>query len=413
MAHVRSSNLESRTARLKLAVRKKPYKVRIARGIKLLYRRNEGVGTWTIEASDGHGKSWTRKFADADDHDQADGNSILNFWAAQDKAKALARGKSTEGEGAPVTVSQALDDYETELKNDGADPSNAKRVRRHLSSVLAGKCVALLTPRELRAFRDDLSQKGLAAGGVNRTMKGLRAALNAAASADPRIANNAAWRVGLKSLPVGDTARRIVLPDADVGRIVTAAYEVERAFGLYVEVPAVTGARPSQAARLTVADLQADRPDARLMVPTSKKGGRRAAGKKIAAKPVPIPAGLAALLQEESKGRLADAPLLVRSDGGTWDGSEHQRQLFRQTVTRAELDPDTITPYALRHSSVVRMLLRNAPVRVVAALHDTSIAMIEKHYSAYISDFADSIARGAMLDLSAPAPDNVVPFGKG
>jgi integrase len=412
VAHVRSS-LETPTARCKLAIRKKPYKVRIARGIKLLYRRNEGVGTWSVEASDGHGKSWTRKFADTNDHDEADGSSILDFWSAQDKAKALARGKTSEGEGAPVTVSQAVDDYETELKNHGADPANAKRVRSHLSATLAGKCVALLSVRDLRAFRDGLTGKGLAPGGVNRTMKPLSAALNAAAAADPRITNNAAWRIGLAGLPVGDTARRIVLPDVDVGRIVTAAYEIDRPFGVYVEVSAVTGPRPSQAARLTVADLQADRADPRLMMPTSRKGGRRAAGKKIPHKPVPIPAGLAALLLDASKGRPADAPLLVRGDGAAWDGAEHQRLLFRQAVTRAGLDPDTITPYALRHSSIVRMLLRNAPVRVVASLHDTSVAMIEKHYSAFISDFADSIARGAMLDLSAPAPDNVVPFSKG
>ena len=90
MAHVRSSNFETPTARLKLAVRKKPYKLRIARAIKLLYRRNEGVGTWSVEASDGHGRSWTRKFADADDHDKADDNSILTFWSAQDKCKSLA-----------------------------------------------------------------------------------------------------------------------------------------------------------------------------------------------------------------------------------------------------------------------------------------------------------------------------------
>jgi hypothetical protein len=84
VAHVRSSSFETPTARLKLAVRKKPYRLRIARGIKLLYRRNEGVGTWSVEASDGHGRSWTRKFADADDHDKADESSILNFWSAQD-----------------------------------------------------------------------------------------------------------------------------------------------------------------------------------------------------------------------------------------------------------------------------------------------------------------------------------------
>ena len=42
--------------------------------------------------------------------------------------------------------------------------------------------------------------------------------------------------------------------------------------------------------------------------------------------------------------------------------------------------------YALRHSSIVRMLLRNVPIRLVASLHNTSVAMIEKHYSKYITE---------------------------
>jgi hypothetical protein len=41
---IRSPDLETRTARLKLAVRKKPYTVRIAPGIRLAYRRNQGSG---------------------------------------------------------------------------------------------------------------------------------------------------------------------------------------------------------------------------------------------------------------------------------------------------------------------------------------------------------------------------------
>ena len=41
MARVRSSKLENRSARLRLARRKKPYAVPILRGVSLLYRRNK------------------------------------------------------------------------------------------------------------------------------------------------------------------------------------------------------------------------------------------------------------------------------------------------------------------------------------------------------------------------------------
>ena len=63
---VRHSSLETRTARLKLAVRRKPYSgPSLARGVALLYRRNKTNGSWVLKASDGHGKYWTKAIAEA------------------------------------------------------------------------------------------------------------------------------------------------------------------------------------------------------------------------------------------------------------------------------------------------------------------------------------------------------------
>ena len=47
MPKPRASRLETPTARRKLAVRKKPYYVRLSPGIHLGYRRNVAAGTWT------------------------------------------------------------------------------------------------------------------------------------------------------------------------------------------------------------------------------------------------------------------------------------------------------------------------------------------------------------------------------
>jgi len=76
-------------------------------------------------------------------------------------------------------------------------------------------------------------------------------------------------------------------------------------------------------------------------------------------------------------------------------------------VLRSALDPSEVTIYALRHSSIVRYLLANVPVRVVATKHDTSIPMIERNYSKYIADHADVLSRRAMLDPGAPSGYNV------
>jgi hypothetical protein len=80
-----------------------------------------------------------------------------------------------------------------------------------------------------------------------------------------------------------------------------------------------------------------------------------------------------------------------------------------KVVTAIGLDPAVVTMYALRHSSIVRMLKKNIPIRLVASLHNTSVAMIEKHYSKFITEHAiDDIARAGLLSEPAPAGDNVV-----
>jgi hypothetical protein len=94
--HVRH-RFESRTARLKLAVRKKPYAgPSLASGVTLLYRRNRGNGTFIVKALGTNGKYWTRRVADADDFAEANGDAALTFFAASDRARELARGDADD-----------------------------------------------------------------------------------------------------------------------------------------------------------------------------------------------------------------------------------------------------------------------------------------------------------------------------
>ena len=165
----------------------------------------------------------------------------------------------------------------------------------------------------------------------------------------------------------------------------------------------MSGARLGQLARLVVADLQADNGAPRLLMPTSKKGRGRKSGKR----PVPITPALAAKLKSN---RPADAPLLLRADGTPWqstDAGDHSK-LFIKAAEQAGV-PD-VSAYALRHSSIIRSLLAGVPVRVVAAMHDTSVVMIEKTYSAHISDFADSVARKGLLESPTASKRKVVPI---
>ena len=296
-----------------------------------------------------------------------------------------------------MTVADAVATYKRDLTSRGGHLGNATRVEKHLTGALAGKPVGMLTARDLKMWRDGLIDK-MEASSVNRTRTGLRAALELAATLDHRITNRHVFRLGLRGLPGSNKARRIVLPDADVLSIVRAAQEIDGRFGLLVETLAVTGARLSQAARLTCGDLQADRPDPRLMMPSSFKGAQ----KTITHRPVPITPALAAALKKATSDRPGEASLLLKRDGSAWQAtntSDH-RDLFRRAVERAGLNPDQITSYALRHSSIVRALLGGVPVAVVAQQHDTSVREIEAHYGKFILDFSDAISRRVLLDTA-------------
>ena len=182
------------------------------------------------------------------------------------------------------------------------------------------------------------------------------AALTLAAQHDKRIKNGAEWEIGLAVLPDAQEARNAIISDEKVREFVAIAYGLDHQFGLLTDTLAITGARPSQAVRLRVEDLHDHPVRPKLMMPKSGKGGGRfRAEKKIERYSVPITVQLAAKLKEAAKGRADDAPLLMQSDGRPWHkypGQSYHRQMDK-VVTAIGLDPEEVTMYALRHSSIV------------------------------------------------------------
>jgi integrase len=402
------ANIETRTSRSKLPPSVKPYFRQIEPKLHLGYRRlTSGPGTWVVRRYKGDGayslenlRTVDNGLSVADDYSSPDGHIVLSFQQAQNRAREAARiGQIGEGAGKLITVAKAVDRYEAALKDRRADVSNAARIRFHLPEVLAGKIVASLAQHDFNAWRDALKKAKLLPASRNRVNTALKAALNLAADEDERITNRV-WLRRLKSIPDATEARNVILQDKAVLAIVAAAYEaVGEAFGLFVEVAAVTGARPIQLWRLTVGDLKFDPP--RLMMPASKKGKGT---KKIPFQPVPIPDDLAQKLRRAAGNRAVSAILLLKPSGEPWSRSDHTR-LFERAVKLAALDTsERVTIYALRHSAIVRELLGGVPPRVIAVAHDTSVGQIEKHYSAHIADHADAITRRVMLDTRRLSP---------
>src|SRR5215813_3755021 len=121
---VRSKDLETRSARLRLPNRKKPYYVKIMRGAEVGYRRNKTAGPFNWRDTR-NGVDLTDRLGLADDYDEADGRSILTFWQACDLARERARiGRPTND----LSIKARVEHYKRDLETRGQDTRNASRV---------------------------------------------------------------------------------------------------------------------------------------------------------------------------------------------------------------------------------------------------------------------------------------------
>ena len=207
------------------------------------------------------------------------------------------------------------------------------------------------------------------------------------------------WRDGLKALPDATEANNVVIEDEATAQAwVAASYAHDHQLGLLTHVLGETGARPSQAVRLRVRDLIVTDPKApRLMMPKCGKGGTRHPGqRKVERYAVSISPELAKLLKAAAKGRPSNAALLLRKNGKPWsenDPANDYRRDVRSVVENIGLDPDVYGLYAFRHTLDHADAAHGHPHRNCRQGHDTSEAMIRKHYAASILDYTDEITR--------------------
>lgn len=442
----RTVALDTVVKRAKLAPGRNPHWVPVAGargGLSLGYRRtSEGPGTWIVRLI-ADKRRFEERIGPADD--RGAGSDALGYPQAiaaalawgQRKVAAIESANEAGGVRAEPTVRQAVESYiEARARRSGRGQADAaSRMRVHVLSDhdFAETRLSKLTPEVLSAWVSGLQRKSrpkarrtadkaaaptrpLAPSTVNRTLNDLRAALNKAAEVHGRKLPADLVRtikVGTRAMPDATEARRQILGEADVKRIVEAAIAVDDAgdFGRLVAVLAGTGARFSQVAALRVADVQTTA--RRVMMPAAHKGR---ANKARPSRAVPVGEDVLALLRPALAGRPGHAPLLERwrhrqtgpvawerLGRGPWTSASEMTRAWRTVLSVTGLPAD-IVPYALRHTSIVRQLRHGTPIRIVAAMHDTSVAMIEKHYSAYIMDGSEEIVRAALAPVVPTQP---------
>ncbi|MFZ2160463.1 MAG: integrase [Bradyrhizobium sp.] len=428
--------------RAKLPARKNPYWHGVSGGrggVSLGYRKGAAGGVWVVKIVIDGQRTEERLGAAADEETPPAGSlsfpaavSAALDWSKQQIAIVEASAEATRDAAMP-TVRSVVEAYAAQRKKAaGGRQTSVAALLAHIpvDGKFAKIRFAKLTEKAIEEWLAQLQRrpkrKGkrkskstgvdlrpLAPSSRNRLLGDLRAAYNAAAGRYRREIPghiHAEIKAGTRNEPVDSEARKQLLTETQVRVIVGAAFEVDEDFGYVVFIAAITGARYSQIVRLTVADIQIGKN--RIMVPSSRKGRKRKPHPPAA---VPVHADAIVRLKALVIGRAGTERLLTRwvhkrvakparwakDKRRPWGPAFEVTKPWAKTIELAGVPDDTIM-YALRHTSIVRGLIAGLPVRLVAALHDTSVAMIEKHYSAFITDMSDELARPHAITFTTP-----------
>jgi integrase len=409
---VRDSALETRTARHRLKLRKKPYFRLIEPGLHLGYRKLvNGPGTWLVRRYLSDGKYALKNLTTADDHlviaddySEPDGKVVLSFGQAQERAKAQRRKSEKD---TPYTVAQAMDDYVAFLEEHRKTADDASyRDNAFIRPVFGTVEVSKLTTNKIRSWLSDLAKqpprlrtrngedqkfkkigqdneaKRRRQSSANRTFTVLKAALNHAWR-EGKVESDAEWR-RVKPFHSVDKARVSYLSVPECKRLLNAC---PADFRKIVQAALQTGARYGQLAELTAADFDQESNTVRLR--TRKGRGEERVYRAVLTKE-------GASFFEEICAGIARAEILLRKTNGEPWGKSHQKRLMAEACRQAKISP-AVGFHQLRHTWASHAVMNGVPLLVVAGnLGHTDTRMVEKHYGHLAPSYvADAIRKGA------------------
>ncbi len=422
MAQAKRDPLESRSNRLKLQPQKQPYWTKLVEGRIIGYYRpqSKSAGSWVAkfrDAETGARKQATLGFAD--DFTEADGDKILTWAQASEKARewfdvasheaVLLAGGELLPKG-PYTVAQALDDYFQDAERRGVKGLDRDRQRAAgwILPEFGTIEVAGLTRRRIETWQKKLSEapkrKRTAKAGVkshkkkpskddppppkpappasddekrarkdtaNRVLSTLKAALNHALDRG-RVRHGEAWQ-SVKPYK-GTTSSRIRFLNAEEQvRLVNVC---PPDFRRLVHGALYTGARYGELCRLVVGDFNAA--NGTVFIAISKSGKSRH---------IVMTDEAQGFFTSITSGRSSDELMFVRDVverrkrlevAGGWGASDQTR--FMDLACKAAKVAKA-SFHELRHTYASGLVNAGLPMAYVAAqLGHTDTRMTEKHY---------------------------------
>lgn len=344
----------------------------IGRGLSVGYRRNRTAGTWVFRQSDGKGGFRTKAIGCADDFDDADGASVLDFWQAQEKIKSLAQPDGVRKIG-QLTVSDAFEGYIPKLraKNARTAKDTEGRIKKHFFPKFASYRVIDLTQTEVGNWHASLAKSSdddevvrRSKDSANRVLSMVKAFLNDAwQDKKNHIPNNDAWR-NVKPFRNVARPREVRYSPRQARQLIASC--ADKHFADLVRGAYLTGARYGELNGAKISDFDVAGTTLRV---SGKTGSRE----------IILQSSAIDFFQRITKGRSRDAFIFTKSDGERWKRSEQTRPM-KIAIKRAKLD-DRGSLYALRHAYISEAIERNIPLTILAKNCGTSVRIIENTYA--------------------------------
>jgi len=391
---VRHNPLESRSNRLKLPKVKSSF-VTIGENLSLGYRRPlQGSGAWQA-------RLWTGEryvkytLGEADDHMDANGDSVLTFFQAQNKARLFAEAaKFPTPTAKPLTAADASERYMAWYKEHRKSYAETKAtVDAHILPQFGDKLIATLSTREIREWHQKLAtkparkraragakpahreepvtaeQKRARKSTANRILTVLKAILNKAFH-DELVADDTVWR-RVKPFPNADEPVTRFLTEAESTRLINASPEDLRQL---IKAALFTGARYGELTRLKAGDVNLDT-EMIYITPEAKSGKGRF---------IPLSHDGLDFFNTLTVGRARDTHVFTRADGRPW-GKNHHVRLLQAACETGKIEP-AIGFHELRHTYASTLAQSGVDLLTISKLLGHADTRITSRHYAHLCD---------------------------
>lgn len=394
----KDGRLQTATGRLKLKAGDRRYWLNVAEGIALGYRRGPQGGSWYCRIYQGKGKYAQEQLGSADDNVEANGETILTFYQAQDKArKYAAQEHRRQGIGAArhATLGVAAERYlRWYADNRRAIKETGHIVNGHILPTFGEVKLADLKARDIRAWLEKLAkaparkrsakgerqqyrekpkteeQKRARRATANRILTVLKAILNRAIQ-EELTADDTEWR-SVKPFKQADEPVVRFLNEAEATRLINAC---KPDFRRLIKAALFTGARYGELAALTVADMNPD--TGSIYIRPSKSGKGRH---------IPLNADGLRFFNEIRAGKSGSETLLIKLDGTAWGKNHHVRMLAEACKAKAARIEPAVGFHELRHTYASTLAQRGVDLLSISKLLGHADTRITSRHYAHLAD---------------------------